>query len=180
MRELNRVIEHGTDEGKDWATNQLAWVLATCPDLAVRDVPRALELANQAVERDPVDGSHWNTLGVAQYRAGDLTAAVTSLNKSLQLGDAAQAENLLFLAMAHWQLGHPDEARQSYDMAARWMTDKKSTGEELLRFEAEAEVTLGIDPETPILETRNGPSVEAIISTEKPSQGDPPTSSDDP
>ncbi len=118
-QELSRVIECRAEKVlEDWAASSLAWLLANCPDLSVRDIPRALELASQAVEREPNNGNHWNTLGVAQYRAADLTAAIESLTQSLRLGDAGQAENLLFLAMAHSQLGQPDQAREWYAKAA--------------------------------------------------------------
>ena len=53
------------------AHNNLAWLLSTCAQPKFRDAKQALELAKRAVELAPEDGSHWNTLGVAQYRAGD-------------------------------------------------------------------------------------------------------------
>ncbi len=83
VREANRVIENGADKAlKDWAASMLAWLLATCPDLTVRDAPRALELASQAVELQPANGNDLNTLGVAQYRNGDFTARLRALSKA--------------------------------------------------------------------------------------------------
>jgi hypothetical protein len=105
---------------------------------------------------------------------------VESLTKSLALGDSGVAYNGFFLAMAHWQLGHPDESRDWYDKAVRWMTDNKSTDNELLRFQAEAEQTLGIDAETSTQGTSDGPSDQAIAPAEKDSRADPPASSDSP
>ena len=50
--------------------------------------------------------------------------------------------------MAHWQLGHKDEARTWYDKAAAWMEkDNHGGGEdELIRFRAEAAALLGVQP----------------------------------
>jgi tetratricopeptide (TPR) repeat protein len=180
VHEVNRVFEHGEKAWKDWAASMLAWQLATCPDLTVRDIPRALELARQAVEREPNNGNHWNTLGVAQYRAADLTAAIESLTKSLKLGDSSQAVNLLFLAMAHSQLGQPDQAREWYAKALRWMTDNKSTEKELLRHQAEAKVALGIAPDTPVPKTGEGQVLESTVRLEKETRADALAGSNDP
>ena len=122
--------------------NNLAWLLATCPDVQSRDPAWAVELAEKAVELAPKKGHIWNTLGVAQYRAGDWDAAIDALQKSLELqGD--NSFDFFFLAMAHWQLGHKDEARKWYDRAVEWMEENKPDEEELRRFRAEAEELIG-------------------------------------
>src|SRR5262249_10923625 len=64
--------------------NDLAWLLATCPDVKVRDPQRAVALAKKAVELDP-RASYFNTLGAAQYRAGNFTEALAALRKSMDL-----------------------------------------------------------------------------------------------
>ena len=46
--------------------------------------------------------------------------------------------------MAHWQLGHKDEARTWYDKAVEWMDKNQPKNEELLRFRDEAAKLLGI------------------------------------
>lgn len=166
---------------KDATTyNSFAWFLATCPDKSYRDASRAIELASQAVELAPHDAAVWNTLGVAQYRAADLTMAIDSLTKSEEkLGDVESPENAFFLAMAHWRLGDHDEARHWYEKGVMWMTaNKNSPYTELLRFRAEADETLGIGPEAPISKKSDGQSAEAVISSEKTLPDDPPTSSD--
>src|SRR5262249_7315997 len=63
--------------------NEIAWILATCPDQGLRDAKRALALANRAVELKPEVATFWNTLGVALYRARDWKAAVAALMKSV-------------------------------------------------------------------------------------------------
>ncbi|HEY1375672.1 MAG TPA: tetratricopeptide repeat protein [Gemmataceae bacterium] len=130
--------------------NDLAWLLATCPEPAVRDPGRAVALAGRAVELAPAAGAYWNTLGVARYRAGDWAGAVAALEKSAELRHGGDAFDWLFLAMAHHQLGDADQARRRYEQAVAWaaknraLLDKnKPLGDELRRFQAEAESRLG-------------------------------------
>ena len=101
--------------------NNLAWLLTTCPDAKLRDSARAIRLARQALRLGEQVGMVWNTLGVAQYRAGESKAAIESLGKSLALRDGGDAFDWFFLAMAHQRLGHKDEARTWYDRADAWM-----------------------------------------------------------
>jgi WD40 repeat protein/serine/threonine protein kinase/Tfp pilus assembly protein PilF len=120
--------------------NNLAWHLATCPDPKFRDVDRALELAKKAVELAPQSCENWNTLGVAQYRAGQWMDAIESLEKSEQLRPGEYFSfNAFFLGLAHWQLDEKDEARKWYDQAVEWMEKNKPNDPELVRFRAEAE-----------------------------------------
>jgi Flp pilus assembly protein TadD len=55
--------------------NNLAWLLATCPDVKLRDPGQAVAHAQKAVELAPGSGTFWNTLGVAQYHNGAWKAA---------------------------------------------------------------------------------------------------------
>ena len=135
------------------ACNNLAWLWATCSDAKMRNPGRAVELAKKAVEVAPKEGSNWNTLGVAYYRAGDWKAAIEALNKSEELLKGKLLSfNAFFLAMAHWQLGNKEEARKQYDQAMEWMEKNKPQmeknkpqNEELKRFRAEAEELLKIE-----------------------------------
>ena len=87
-------------------------------------------------------------------------------------------ESDFFLAMSHWRLGDHDKARHWYEKAVKVMTVNKSTDEELLRFRAEAEETLGIETEAPIPKKSDGQSPDAVISSEKTLPDVPPTNSD--
>ena len=58
----------------------------------------------------PTTDWYWNTLGVAYYRIGDLPAAIEARRKSGSRG-WDDGFNSFFLAMAHWQSGHPNQAR---------------------------------------------------------------------
>jgi serine/threonine protein kinase/Tfp pilus assembly protein PilF len=148
VREFNRTIELVPKKGTApwyWAHNALAWLLVTCPDSSLQDTPRAIELAGKAVKFAADNGAYWNTLGVAQYRGGNWTSAITSLEKSLELGDTGKVCNGLFLAMANWQLGKHEEARHWYREAVAWMKQEEQHDEDLKRFFAEATETLGIE-----------------------------------
>jgi tetratricopeptide (TPR) repeat protein len=126
------------------AFNNLAWTLATCPELKIRDSRRAVELAERAVLLEP-KGS-MNTLGVAHYRAGDWKAAIAALKKSVELDQRpATSFNAFFLAMAHWQIGEKEQARSWYDQGVHWMQKNAPNDEELRRFRAEAEELLEIN-----------------------------------
>ena len=125
--------------------NELAWLLATCPDATFRDASRAVASARKAVELEPNEGKFWNTLGVAYYRAGQWRESKAALAKSRQLlGGQFESFNTFFLAMAHWRLGERGESRQWYRQAVAWMAKNQPGDEELRRFRAEAEELLGI------------------------------------
>src|SRR5262249_7524225 len=132
------------------AHKRFAWLLATCPDPKFRDAPRAVALAKRAVELMPNGSGCWNTLGMAHYRAGDWKAAGEARTKSEELSPGTSlAFNAIFLAMAYWQLGEKDQARQWYAKAVAWMAKNGPQNEELKRFRAEAEELLGIPKPAP-------------------------------
>src|SRR5262245_33636016 len=94
------------------AHNELARLLATCPDAPLQDLLRAVELAKKAVQLAPKEGRFWNTLGLAQYRAGKWQPAIDALNQSMELRQGGDAVDWLFHAMAHQKLGDKENARQ--------------------------------------------------------------------
>jgi tetratricopeptide (TPR) repeat protein len=85
------------------ATNNLAWVLATSPDADIRNGPRAVQLAERAVQithgTDPV---RLRTLAAAYAETGQFLAAVPTANKALELaeanGNTALADHLRYCA----------------------------------------------------------------------------------
>ena len=111
--------EGGT--GDPDSANYLARFLATCPDAQIRNPSQAVALATKAIALAPLDGVCWNTLGIAQYRAGDWKGAAQALGKSMVLRSGGNGFDWFFLAMAHWQLGQKDDARKWYDRAIQWM-----------------------------------------------------------
>jgi len=125
--------------------NYVAWRLATDTNLKLRPPELAVEFARKAVELASEDGNVWSTLGVAQYRAGDWKESINALQKSKDLRKGGDSVDWFFLAMAHGQLGHKDEARRSYDRAVAWMDRNNPDDEDLRRFRTEAAELLGIE-----------------------------------
>jgi tetratricopeptide (TPR) repeat protein len=135
------------------AENNLAWLLATCPKMEVRDSHEAVRLARSAIAREPATGTYWNTLGVALYRDGELDAAHDALSQSMQLrGDGGDSFDWFFLAMIDQKQGRKEKAREVYEKAVKWYhadPDPAANGEELYRFEVEAAETLGLPKPSP-------------------------------
>jgi WD40 repeat protein/tetratricopeptide (TPR) repeat protein len=118
--------------------NNLAWTLATCPDVRFRDPAQAVKMAREAVALIPAQGEYWNTLGAALYRAGSWKEAVAALEKSIEFRGGGDSFDWFFLAMAQWKLGQKDRARQGLARAVAWMEKNQPSNNELRRFRAEA------------------------------------------
>jgi tetratricopeptide (TPR) repeat protein len=129
------------------ARNDLAMLLAKCPDAKLRDPGRAIELARKAVQLAPEDDACWQTLGWALYGNGAWKESIESFRKSIELHKnpmGADSGQWFGLAVAHWQLGHKEEARKWYDQAVAWMDKNQPKNEELRRFRTEAAELLGV------------------------------------
>jgi WD40 repeat protein len=105
-------------------------------DKALADFSQAVKLASN-------EGNIQNPPGAAPHRAEDWKAAIAALAKSMKLRNGGLCD-WLFLAMAHWQLGEKQEAREWYGRAVDWMAKNKPHNEDWRRFRAEAEELLGI------------------------------------
>ncbi|MFQ5749787.1 MAG: tetratricopeptide repeat protein, partial [Planctomycetota bacterium] len=120
--------------------NNQAWGVAKESGRTATDYQTALKLARAAVRLAPENAFYLNTLGVASYRAGEYEQALAILGKANRLnqktGNYNPATDLLFLAMAHFQLGHSEAAhdylRQSKELL------QKVRDEELAGFLEEA------------------------------------------
>src|SRR5262249_13887777 len=66
----NAATQPGFRANLSTCLNNLAWLLATCPDKNLRDARGAVKYGRRAVEVAPQSGDWWNTLGVAYYRTG--------------------------------------------------------------------------------------------------------------
>jgi serine/threonine protein kinase/Tfp pilus assembly protein PilF len=147
------------DDPKNGATNnELAWFLVTCPDAHLRNAREAVQLGKKAVELEPTDGNYLNTLGVAHYRDGDCKAAIDALQTSVKLRDGGNASDLFFLAMAHWKLGHRDEARNWFAKGVEQLKTRDAQNKSLQDFCTEAQALLGEAP------TRGQPSNSPSLS----------------
>jgi cytochrome c-type biogenesis protein CcmH/NrfG len=82
--------------GNPHLLSNLAWVLATCPQAAVRDGVRAVELAQQAVRlTDGNDPSMLGTLAAAYAEAGRFPEAITTIQNACALASGAGDRALL-------------------------------------------------------------------------------------
>jgi len=76
--------------------NNLAWVLATHPDPALRSGPLAVKLAESACRLNRAPDPHLlDTLAAAYAAAGRFTNAVSTLQKAIALADTAKDTNSL-------------------------------------------------------------------------------------
>ncbi|HEV3084549.1 MAG TPA: tetratricopeptide repeat protein [Gemmataceae bacterium] len=121
------------------------------PGLAAAAYRQSLLEAQEACRLIQDNGSYQNTLGGAQYRAGDYQAALATLARSEKLnivlykgpfpGDRA------FLAMAHHRLGKQEQAQSMLQRLRevmrqpRWKKDEESQA-----FVREAESLLSLKP----------------------------------
>ena len=92
----------------------------------------------KAVELAPSHGEFWNTLGVAQYRAGNWQLAIDSLNKSMELRGGGDAFDWFVLAMAYQRFDEPDKAQKWYEKGIAWMDKQHSDDQDLRLFRSEA------------------------------------------
>ena len=93
------------------ASNNIAWSCAVGPD-ALEDYRRPVQLAESSVA-SRLESNRLNTLGAILYRAGEFSAAIEKLERSVAIhGAGGTAYDAVFLAMAHHRLGHPAEARE--------------------------------------------------------------------
>jgi tetratricopeptide (TPR) repeat protein len=99
--------------------------------------------ARKAAELAPKDGNIYNTLALAEYRAGHWNESIAASARSVALGNGGNAHDWLFLALAHWQKGDKDEARKWFHKAVDWIKEKDPKNVELRRFWEEAAELLG-------------------------------------
>jgi tetratricopeptide (TPR) repeat protein/tRNA A-37 threonylcarbamoyl transferase component Bud32 len=149
------VKEYPTVEGYSlWLAlcyGNLAELFTVYPDEKYRNANEALKLAKRAVELRPDISQGWNALGIAHYRMGEWKAAVTALEKSVELGKGGYWFDWFFLAMANWRLDRKEEARRWYDQGVAWMEKNKAElasnmprHAQCCRYRAEAAAVLGV------------------------------------
>ena len=77
----------------------------------------ALRQPRAAAQTDPGNGFYLKTLGVAHYRVGRYAKALEALTQSDKLSARRGGPfpaTLAFLAMAHHQLGHKEQAQMMF------------------------------------------------------------------
>lgn len=75
--------------------NNLAWVLATSPDDAIRDAKRSIELGTKACELTEYKEAHiLSTLASGYAESGDFETAIRWSTKAVELGEGEMKEQL--------------------------------------------------------------------------------------
>jgi serine/threonine protein kinase/Flp pilus assembly protein TadD len=121
---------------------------------AERTLERSAEVYEMLIGQFP-DAEYQEDLAAVYLALGQLlqtgrrrAEAGAKWERALALGrDAAapaRCTGLFVQAMAHWHLGHKDEARRCHDKAAAWMDRQKTSDARLCRFRAEAAQLLGV------------------------------------
>jgi WD40 repeat protein/serine/threonine protein kinase/Flp pilus assembly protein TadD len=122
-----------------------AWTCVLSSDSGVK-AERLVELAKQAVEREPGDPDYLCTLGAALFRAGDLKSAPRRLNEAQTIhGVRPCPHEWLWLSIVHGRMGSPREARKWLEKATASLHSPDAASLpwvqrvqlELLRHEAE-------------------------------------------
>ncbi|HVT29967.1 MAG TPA: tetratricopeptide repeat protein [Lacipirellulaceae bacterium] len=91
LNEYNRAL--AIDPNSIQANCGSAWLLATCPDSALRNPQLAIERANKALKQGgQKDAVSFDSLAAAQASAGDFAAAMQSIHKAIQLAPADERE----------------------------------------------------------------------------------------
>jgi tetratricopeptide (TPR) repeat protein len=111
--------------GRATYTGSLEFTAHACV-LAPGSRSEALDALQLAKRRRSILATPWSdhVLGLALYRVGRYADAIASLDASLKIQPARDdltVLNWLVLAMAHSNLGQPDEARQWFDRVERWV-----------------------------------------------------------
>ncbi len=108
---------HALEPDDSGILNNLAWLLATSPDAAVRDGKRAVELAKRACELTDWEAAHIiSTLAAAHAEAGDFEAARTYSRQAVeQGGDDAEIKSQLEAELASYKENKPWRERQTMD-----------------------------------------------------------------
>jgi hypothetical protein len=99
--------------------NDGSWFVVRDPGGTEEAYRRALRMAELAVQFAPHDSNILNTLGVAQYRVGNFSEAMKTLETSDRMNSRRLGfsipQDLAFLAMSAYRLGEKDKARSYLD-----------------------------------------------------------------
>jgi serine/threonine protein kinase/Flp pilus assembly protein TadD len=122
----------------------LARCLLSASEPEPRQVKEAVTLAQKALKLMPQFRLCWNTLALAQYRAGDFKAARTTVDEAMTRSKGGDCRDWFLLAMIQWRQGDKEQARQWFKRAVQQMEKSKSESETARTLRAEAAKVLGI------------------------------------
>jgi tetratricopeptide (TPR) repeat protein len=123
----------------------LAWWCANASDEGQRDIPKAIRVAERAVEIAPDAHAVWLVLGAARHRVGDSKGAVEALDRAAAFPSGSRDfRTWLLLTLARWELGEEDAARACYDKALA-VIGNRAGGVVMRQLRAEAAALLGLE-----------------------------------
>jgi tetratricopeptide (TPR) repeat protein len=92
LTEYNRALQ--IDPKSSQANCGSAWLLATCPDSALRNPRLAIERANQAIELGgQKDAVSFDSLAAAQANSGNFDAAMKSIHRAIELAPVDERDS---------------------------------------------------------------------------------------
>ena len=117
LADLEKALELRPDD--TGVLNNLAWLLATSPDDALRDGKRAVELASKACEATEWKQAHIiSTLAAGHAEAGDFAAARKASRQAVEMGEATpELKQQLEGELASYEAGKPWRERQEMEEA---------------------------------------------------------------
>jgi Tfp pilus assembly protein PilF len=125
--------------------NNLAWPFVFAGKKK-EDVEKAVSVARAAVDLEPWDADHRNTLGMVLYRDGQFREAIDMMEKNLPRDHLYAGYDFYFLAMSCQKIGEPAKAKEYFDRALRWEQQRPNLSNHmrstLKSFQAEARATL--------------------------------------
>jgi serine/threonine protein kinase len=118
-RHLIATADQATERTPD-SLEQFARFLVIWNDKSFRDPARALSLADAALTEAPQRANLHQIRGIALYRLGQYQAAIDAFARTAKVRPGPEIVDTLFLAMAQWQLGNHNAAKQSYAASLDW------------------------------------------------------------
>lgn len=79
-KEAIELLKNHNDKLLWHVTNNLAWVLATCPDASVRNGSKAIQYSKMSTQKSWVE---YDTLAAAYAESGEYTKALENIGKAL-------------------------------------------------------------------------------------------------
>jgi serine/threonine protein kinase/Tfp pilus assembly protein PilF len=112
----NGILAQFRDTKDTWVASHLSHVCAAVP-AEPEEAEALLRLANFGASGNPANP---RVRGAVNYRAGKYQAAIADFDQSAPVSPR-RAWDWLFLAMAHYKLGHAEEAKSSLKKAEDWI-----------------------------------------------------------
>jgi hypothetical protein len=148
------LAETWPESGSTLNLNHAAWTLVKLPGRPEADFQRGLRLAERACRLELWFSPNYrvclNTLGVAQYRAGQYEKARATLTQSNRINGNRNPADLAFLAMTQHRLNQVAEARATLKRLREVMKDPNlARNPENPGFLREAEAVMRNSPDLP-------------------------------